>query len=94
MNELKLFGNSQRDDSPFIRCAIKDLYRENIGILKHKTLSGQSKDNTTTKISPKKMSTLEDLFEQRMTYMQPEDINDVRKKSLHKLIRNAIDNEK
>lgn len=94
LDELKSFGNLQMDDSSFIRCAIKDLYRENIGILKHKTLSGHSKDGTKTQISPKKMSTLDQLFEQRMAYMQPEKIDDIRKKSLHKLIRNAIDHEK
>lgn len=95
LDELKLFGDSQREDSSFIRCAIKDLYRENIDSLKQKTLSGRSKDDRKTKISPEKMSTLDRLFEQRISYMtKPEEIDDIRKKSLNKLIRRAIDNEK
>lgn len=27
LDELKSYSNSQTDDSPFIRCALKDLYR-------------------------------------------------------------------
>lgn len=93
LDELESFGDSQREDSPFIRCALKDLYRENIDGLKHKTISGRSKDETKTQISPDKMSTLSRLFDERMSYM-PEESNDIRKKSLHTLIRNAIGNEK
>lgn len=94
LNELKSFGNSQREDSSFIRCALKDLYSQNIDSLKQKTLGGRSKTDTKTKISPVKMSTLNRLFQQRISYMQPEELDDFRKKSLHTLIRNAIGNEK
>lgn len=91
LDNLKLIGNSQREDSRFISVALNDLYRENIDILKKKTLGSRSKDSEKTVISPEKIRTIENLFAERISYIPKAEVNSLRENNAHKLIRNALD---
>lgn len=89
LNELRKVGNTRKEDSKFIRLALIDLYGKKE--LKTKTLSGRSKSgNKTDQIAPEKINILKRLFEERLSYI--DGVDDLRKKSLEKLIRNGIDN--
>lgn len=92
LENLKLIGNLQRDDSRFISTALNDLYRENVDVLKKKTLGGRSKDKDKTVLTPEKVNTLEKLFAERMAFISTAEVDNSRKNSVHKLIRNSIDN--
>lgn len=94
LDELKSIGNSSKEDSAFISCALKDLYREKMDSLKHKTLSGRVTKNVTSQISPQKMSTLKRLFDERLSHVSQTDVNDTRRKNMNKQIRNIIDSLK
>lgn len=90
IQKLNTIGNSQSDDSTFIRVALLDLYREEPTVLKKKTLTGNSRDGDKTIISPEKIKILEKLFNERFLYIQA---TEERKNNLRKLIRNTIDAE-
>lgn len=94
LDKLRATGNSQVEDSSFISNALKDLYHGDVGILKEKTLTSRSNDSNKKAISPQKLDTLSRLYEQRLSYIPNDEVNDNRRKNLNKLIRNAIDNAK
>lgn len=91
LDDLKSIGNSHREDTRFISTALNNLYRENVDILKKKSLGGRSKDKEKTAISPEKIKTLEDIFAERISYIPTAEVDDLRKINVHKLIRNALD---
>lgn len=91
LDELKCLSNLEAEDSKFIGAALNDLYRENVDVLKKKTLSGRSKDGEKSIISPTKMDILKSLFAERLSFIPSEEVSDIRRNSLKKLIRNAID---
>lgn len=96
-NKIKLIGDSAREDSTFVNCVLHHLYNDNIEIIKKKTLSGHPKASASTvccEISPDKKNTIEKLFNERLSYLPPSQVDEERKKKLNKLIRNAIDNAK
>lgn len=91
LDQLKCMSNIEREDSKFIGAALNDLYNENIDILKKKTLGGRSKDVVKSIISPIKMDILKSLFAERLSFIPPKEVDDIRRNNLKKLIRNAID---
>lgn len=96
-NKIKLIGDSPRDDNSFVSCVLNDLYNGNIESIKQKSLSGRSKTSTSTansEISPDKKKTLEKLFQERLSYLPPSEVDEERKKRINKLIRNVIDTAK
>lgn len=92
LNELNVIGTSLREDSKFIAVALYDLYDGNIDTIKQLTLSGRSKTGNKNEICSEKKQILESLFMVRLEHLPQQDVDDTRKKSLGRLLRNAIDN--
>lgn len=84
----------QQEDSRFISIALIEMYRENIAILKKKTLGSRSKDSEKTAISPEKIRTIENWFAERISYIPKAEVNNLRESNVHKLIRNTLDGAK
>lgn len=93
-HKIKSIGNSVREDSTFVSCVLSDLYNGNIESIKLKSLSGRSRAGFKSEISPDKKKVLEKLYKERLSYINPQEVNEERKNKLNKLIRNAIDNAK
>lgn len=89
LSALKSVDESKGKDSVFICYALKDLYAENIDVLKHLTLSSP-KNSDKTQISSENKKVLEGLFAERLSYIRKVDHNRIN--SLSKLIRNTVDN--
>lgn len=87
IENLRSVGKSQREDSQFIAIILAELYVD----LHKKTLSNSHKSSDSSAISPSDLQMLQSIFDERLSHI-PEEISDLRKKSLPKLIRNAIDN--
>lgn len=87
--KLRLIGNSQAEDSKFVSVALNSLYNDSIQIVKAKCLSNRSKNPEKTSITPEKKTLLERIFAERLSYISS--VDKLRKNSLGKLIRNAID---
>lgn len=82
------------DDSKFVTATLRDLYSENIALLKSKTATGRKTKNCDkTAISPEKSQIIHNLFEKRLKYASGNDSVDFnRMKLLNKHIKNAIEN--
>lgn len=91
LNELRAKSSLRSDDPNFISVALHGLYGNDIGILKKKTLSGRSDCGGKQPISPKKKEILERIFEERLNASPVNDVDELRKNSLSKLIRSALD---
>lgn len=92
LSELEVIGKSVAEDSTFVCCVINDLY--DLSTLKNVTLSGRSKASNTVEISTEKRDILEATFLRRLTFVPREEVNEIRRNNLNKLIRNAIDSAK
>lgn len=92
LERLNLIGISKREDSRFITIVLEDLYRDEPYTLKNKTLSGRSKKDKKSPISPVKLKTVKSIFAERLSYISETEIDDLRRNGVSKLIRNAIDN--
>lgn len=89
---IRLIGNDQRDDPSFVRAALRSLYVGNLAVLKHKSMSGKSKDNSKSAITPEKRKIIENLFNRRIQLVESEEMVDTRrKKSVAKHIKTAIE---
>lgn len=80
------------DDSKFLNILIRDLYKENIGVLQTTTISGRSHNNDKTPMSQSKSDLINKLFEKRLQYATEDgEVVGQRKKNLNKLIKTAIE---
>lgn len=88
LDKLSICGDSQREDSQFVALVLGDLY----GTEQIKKLSLSSRNRKTDKIviSEEKKSILQDIFFERLNKIPY--VDNSRKLSLSKLIRNAVDN--
>lgn len=89
LRQLKTFGDTSKEDSSFISCAVKDLYRDNVELIKKLSLSGRIEGKT--QISQENKAILEKLFAERLSYIPSSEVDEVRRQNLNKLIRNVID---
>lgn len=87
--KLRLIGNSQAEDNQFVSVALKALYNNDFQILKAKCLSNRTKNPGKSAITPEKRTVLKRIFTERLSYISM--VDEDRKNSLSKLIRNAID---
>lgn len=92
--ELRSIGPSTRHDSTFVTASVKYLYKEDLSVLKSKSLTGRStKRQTKQAVTPKKVSILKAIFSERIhsiTNDKNERLN--REKSLRTYIKDAINN--
>lgn len=86
IENLRSVGKSQREDSQFIAIILAELYVD----LHKNTLSNSHKSSDSSAISPSGLQMMQSIFDERLSHI-PEEISDLRKQSLPKLIRNAID---
>lgn len=92
LSVLRSISNSIRDDSAFIREAVKDLYEDKIDCLEQKSLTGRGKNNKSC-MTPEKVAILSNLFTERMSNMKLCDSErGVRTKKFNTLIKDAIHN--
>lgn len=89
LTNLKLLGDSEKDDQRFVEIILKEIYGES---LKNKSLSGRSAIGKSSEISLDTKTLLRSLFNERVQYV-PE-IGDARRSQLNKFIRNTIDKAK
>lgn len=92
---LRSIGATNREDSTFIAASVKFLYKNNLSILKEKSLTGRSAKPGHPKepITPKKIEILSKIFKERVDSVANDDIeNGARNKCLNKYIKNAIAN--
>lgn len=68
---------------------MKHLYRDDLERLKRITYSGRTKDETKTKMSPKKVEALKGLFNERL---KNKSNSDERMNNFGKLVKTAIEN--
>lgn len=90
LTNLEIIGNSVSDDYTFVRCIINDLY--DITTLQNLTLGCRSKADNKVELSYEKNVILEEIFAHRLAFVPRQEVNELRKKKLNKLIRSAIDN--
>lgn len=89
LTKLRSIGNSQSEDSHFVSVIFNELYNNDTQIVKSKCLGNRTKNQVQSAITPEKKAILERIFAERLSVLAS---SDDRKKSLSKLIRNAIDN--
>lgn len=94
LEQLKLLGDTKKDDPTFVFLILNDLYGQS---LKDKTLSGRTKNSSTanknTEVSQQTKSILQGIFEERLMKSSSEEKSH-RMVSLNKHIRSAIDKSK
>lgn len=88
IENLQNISDSEKDDSKFISVILNELY--DVNILKSKSISGRSKNNKKTPLTPEKKLLLENIYSERLQHLSTSEIN-TRKKNLSKIIRNTID---
>lgn len=89
LTKLRLIGNSQSEDGQFVSVVFKALYNNDIQIVKAKCLSNRTKNPEKSVITPEKRIIVERIFAERLGSISI--VDDARKNSLSKLIRNMID---
>lgn len=94
LEKLRSIGDSIKDDSTFISCALNDIYDGKAEIIKELTLTNRSNLVGKKEMSTENKKKLENLFTERLSFILPCEVDDYRKKKLGKLIRNTIDNIK
>lgn len=92
MKRLRLIGFSPKEDSAFVLAALRGLYEGRLGDLSKKTVSGRSKDNAKGPISPKKMSSIMNLFIERTERHGNSSESAARQHKVSKFISSAIKN--
>lgn len=94
ISSLNGFKNTVEDDSKFVMATLRDLYSENIELLKNKTATGKkTKTCDKTAVSPEKIQIIHNLFEKRLKYASGNDsVDSSRMKQLNKYIKSAIQN--
>lgn len=93
--ELRSVGDSIRDDSTFVASSVKYLYKENLGVLKQKSLTGRTTKSGQTKqpMTPQKYDTLSRIFIERINGITNDHIEkESRTKCFNRLIKDAINN--
>lgn len=90
LSNLEIIGNSISEDSTFVSCVMNDLF--SISELKKLTLSGHSKVCDKVEIPLEKKEILQAIFSKRLENVPRQEVNEIRRSNLNKLIRNAIDN--
>lgn len=89
IEKLRSIGESRKEDSVFIGVVLNALYSDT-NTLKHKSLSGRSKNGEKTALTPEKKSILSRVYEERMSYISSSEAI-VRKDNLPSILRSAID---
>lgn len=92
---LRSVGDNSRDDSTFVSSAMKYLYKENIDVLKQKSLTGRTTKSGQTKqpMTPEKYDTLSRIFSERINAITSDHIQkEIRTKRFNKFIKDAINN--
>lgn len=91
LDMIRSIGTSKRQDPLFVREAVHCLYANNLSALQNKSLSGKSKDNSKTKITPSKRKILEKLYNRRLEIIEGEEmVEEKRKTALANHIKSAI----
>lgn len=88
---LRSIDDTEKEDAKFVSVILNELY--DVNILKCKSISGRSKKNDKTALSPEKKLLLDQIYSERL--QQSKSLSSIeintRKKSLTKNIRIAID---
>lgn len=66
LKRIRSLGNSVPEDSTFVLQVTKSLYASNLDQLRHKSVTGRSKDNSKEAITPEKMNLLKSMYIERM----------------------------
>lgn len=92
---LRSVGATGSDDSTFVASSVKFLYKQNLSVLKKKSVTGRSTKPGGAKqpITPKKYNVLLDIFTERINLITEDVIErKSRIKCMNKLIKDAIHN--
>lgn len=94
LSHLRSIGPDNSSDSTFVLQCVKFLYKQNLHVLKHKSVTGKStKGEVKEPISPNKYKILTDVFDERVNITTQNAVNcKPRAKGLNKFIKNAINN--
>lgn len=91
LENFRKIAYSKREDPSFVLAAVQSLYADNLAVLKFKSVSGKSKNDSKTAVTPLKRKILTELFEKRMELVSAKEaINVQRKAALNKHIKAAI----
>lgn len=95
LSQLRSIGLSSREDSTFVASCLKFAYKENISILKTKSVTGKTTKSSQTKepVSPKKMEMFSKIFTERVNLITNDATErEARVKRFNKYIKDAINN--
>lgn len=92
---LRSFRTTKSDDSTFVATTMKYLYKQNLSVLKEKSVTGRSTKAGEKKepITPEKYDVISNIFTERINLIMKDAIErNNRIKSINKLIKDAIHN--
>lgn len=87
LDKLRTLDGAETNDSGFILAAVRDLYKDDLSVLKNKNYTGSLGKEA---VSPEKKKILKDIFEKRFEYLNNND--EKRKKKFAAHVKHAIDN--
>lgn len=90
LSELRSISLDPCNDSTFILKAVRNLYADNIEHLKRKSVTGKAKSGSKEPISPEKLSTLDQLYRERLNNISKADERDGRIKKFNTHVKNAL----
>lgn len=70
LDKLRNLSGAEVNDSGFILAAVRDLYKDNLSVLKNKNYTGSCGKEA---VSPEKKKILKDIFDKRLEYLNNED---------------------
>lgn len=88
IEKLRCIPDCEKEDSVFMSVVLNEIYGANG--LKLKSLSGRSKNNNKTELTPEKKLILQQIYSERLRNLPPYEKN-TREKKLTKILRTAID---